>query len=80
MTVAEADRTKNGTGDGVVSKNLDEISRRVDDLEASLRKSGKDIDARKLRSDFEAWLREVEAKWQDDEETTAPPPATATVR
>jgi hypothetical protein len=64
-------------GDDVVARNLDEIGKRVDELEAKLRTSGNEIDARKLRRDFDAWLTEVKAKWDQDapEET-----GTGTVR
>ncbi len=64
-------------GDDVVAENLEEIGRRVDALEAKLRKSGKEFDAQKLRRDFESWMREVKAGWSEEEE---PSTAGGTVR
>lgn len=59
-------------GDGVVATNLEEIGRRVDELETRLRKSGKELDARKLRRDFDAWVAEVKANWDGGKEQEAP--------
>lgn len=67
-------------GDEVVAENLEEIGRRVDELEAKLRRSGKEFDAQKLRRDFEAWVREVKATWSDDEQTPQTSTAGGTVR
>jgi hypothetical protein len=60
-------------GEEVVAKNLEEIGRRVDELEAKLRKSGNEIDARRLRRDFETWLDEVRASWGGEEAEMEPP-------
>ena len=58
-------------GEGVVAKNLEEIGQRVDELETRLRSSGNEIDAQKLRRDFDAWLAEAKARWNDEDQPEA---------
>lgn len=67
------------SGDEVVAKNLEEIGRSVDAMEARLRKSGKEFDAQKLRRDFDVWLAEVKASWSE-KETQQPATGTGGVR
>jgi hypothetical protein len=48
-------------GDEILAENLETISGQVDRLEARLRESGKELDARRIRRDFEGWLARVRA-------------------
>jgi hypothetical protein len=48
-------------GDEILAENLETIGGQVDRLEARLRESGKEIDARGIRRDFETWLERVRA-------------------
>lgn len=48
-------------GDEIFAENLETIGEQVDRLEASLRESGKELDAQKIRRDFEGWLGKVRA-------------------
>lgn len=54
-------------GDGVVQRNLDEIASAVDRVERDLREKGRELDAERLRREFESWLERMKAKWQRDE-------------
>jgi hypothetical protein len=48
-------------GDEILAENLETIGGTVDRLEARLRESGKEVDARRIRRDFEEWLGKVRA-------------------
>ena len=48
-------------GDEILAENLETIGGQVDRLEARLRESGKEVDAQKIRRDFEGWLGKVRA-------------------
>ncbi|HVR43876.1 MAG TPA: hypothetical protein VMS56_10590 [Thermoanaerobaculia bacterium] len=52
-------------GDEVFQDNLQSIADRIDEMERKLRAAGKDVDADRLRRDFESWLARVKARWSD---------------
>ncbi|MFN2239598.1 MAG: hypothetical protein ABR524_09420 [Thermoanaerobaculia bacterium] len=48
-------------GDEILAENLETIGGQVDRLEERLRESGKELDAQRIRRDFEGWLGKVRA-------------------
>lgn len=64
-------------GDEVLRNNLDQIGTEVERVERDLRASGRDLDAEKLRREFDAWIDETKRKWADRPATPPPDPAPA---
>lgn len=66
-------------GDEVVRKNLEEIGEAVERVERDLRAKGRDLDAERVRRDFDAWVERMKSKWKNGD-ATPDESATETVR